>query len=95
MMTEVSRTCPKCQTRFKKWRVPDESSWSEEYFFVCFNDDCPYYKDGWVWMKEKYNQRASYRYAVNPTNGASIPLPVWSDSAIRELIMDDAEGDEQ
>jgi len=46
-------------------------------------------------MKEKYNQHASYRYAVNPTNGASIPLPVWSDSAIRELIMDDAEGDDE
>jgi hypothetical protein len=44
-------------------------------------------------MKEQYNQRSSYRYAVNPTTGASLPLPVWSESATREMIVDDAEGD--
>ena len=94
-MEKISRTCPKCESRLRKWRVPEDSSWSEEFFFVCFNDDCSYYKAGWVWMKEQYRQRASFRYAINPTTGASMPLPVWSASAIREMIMDEAEGDDE
>ena len=91
-MTDESRTCPHCRSKLKKWRVPDEATWEEEFFFVCFNDDCPYYKRGWVWMKEQYNQEASYRYAINPTTGSSSPLPVWSDSATREMIVEDDEG---
>jgi hypothetical protein len=46
-------------------------------------------------MKEKYNQRASYRYAINPTTGASLPIPVWSDSAARDMIVDEGEGEEE
>jgi hypothetical protein len=73
--------------------VPDDATWSEEFFFVCFNDECPYYRNGWQWMKQQYNQHASYRYALNPKTGNSLPLPVWSDSATREMIVDDGEGD--
>ncbi len=71
-MADISRTCPHCGSRLKKWRVPEDASWSEEFFFVCFNDDCSYYKEGWDWMKEQYSQRASYRHAVNPTTGGVI-----------------------
>jgi hypothetical protein len=94
-MADISRTCPHCESRLRRWRVPEDASWSEEFFFVCFNDDCSYYKEGWVWMKEKYNHHSSYRCASNPTTGASFPLPVWSASATREMIVDDREGDEE
>jgi hypothetical protein len=40
-------------------------------------------------MKEKYNQHASYRYAFNPDTGVDLMIPVWSDSAARELIVND------
>ena len=90
-MADVPETCRHCGSRLKKWRVPVDASWSEEYFLVCFNDDCPYYKAGWEWMKEEYSQHASYRYMINPTTGASSPLPVWSDSATREMIVEDDE----
>ncbi|MHC4695441.1 MAG: ogr/Delta-like zinc finger family protein [Planctomycetota bacterium] len=91
-MSDTTQACPHCGSRLKKWLVPDDASWSEEFFFVCFNDDCSYYTDGWGWMKEQYNQEASYRYMINPTTGASSPLPVWSDTATREMIVEDAEG---
>ena len=74
--------------------VPDEAGWEEEYFLACFNDDCPYYRKGWQWMKEQFNQKVSYRYMVNPATGASSPLPVWSDTAMREMIADEPEGDQ-
>ena len=94
-MKEISRTCPHCGTSLSKWLVPVDASWDDEFFFVCFDDDCSYYREGWGWMKEKYNQRASYRYAVNPRTGASFPIPVWSASATREMIVDDGEGDDE
>ncbi len=94
-MADIPRTCSHCGSRLKKWRVPDDGTWSEEFFLVCFNAECPYYERGWVWMKQRYNQRASYRHSVNPTTGASSPLPVWSKSAARDLIVGDAEGEEE
>ena len=94
-MTDISRSCPHCGSRLKKWRVPDEASWTEEFFFVCFNDDCSYYKDGWKWMMEQYSQQASYRYMINPTTGTSSMIPVWSDSATREMIIEENEGGDQ
>ena len=94
-MSEKVLTCPHCHTHLSKWRVPVESSWEEEFFFVCFNDECSYYRNGWAWMKQQFSQDASYRYAVNPTTGASSPLPVWSDSATREMIVDETKGNEE
>ena len=85
--------CPHCGVLMLKWGVPDQSTWDTEFLYVCFNDDCSYYKEGWEWMKQQYNQRASYRHAVNPTSGGVLPLPVWSDSATLEMIVDDAEGE--
>jgi hypothetical protein len=75
--------------------VPEDATWSAEFFFVCFNNDCSYYKEGWVWMKEQYNQHASYRYAINPDTGVSLMIPVWSDSATREMIEEDSEGGDE
>ncbi len=94
-MAETPRTCRYCGLRLSKWLVPEGSSWSEEFFFVCFNDECSYYRKGWEWMKEQYNQKASYRFMINPTTGASSMIPVWSDSATREMIVENGEeGDE-
>jgi len=93
-MTDTQRTCSHCGSRLKKWLVPEKSSWDEEFFFVCFNDDCPYYVKGWNWMREQYNQNASYRYMVNPTTGGSSMIPVWSDTATQEMIVEEPEGDD-
>ncbi len=93
-MAELPKTCPHCGTALKKWQVPVESSWSEEYFYVCFDDDCSHYRKGWEWMKEQFRQRASYRYMLSPDTGASSSLPVWSESAMRELIVDPDEGND-
>jgi len=90
-MAETPPVCRHCGSSLKKWLVPAEATWSEEFFWVCFNDDCAYYRDGWAWMKEQYNQHASYRYIVNPTTGTASQIPVWSDSATREMIVEDDE----
>lgn len=94
VMDERQTTCPHCGSELKKWQVPDGSSWSDEYFLVCFNDDCSYYLNGWKWMEEQYRQKASYRYAYNPGQDAPLMIPVWSATATREMIIEDDEEDE-
>jgi hypothetical protein len=92
LMSDEPKTCPHCGGSLKKWLVPDEATWDDEFFLVCFNNDCPYYKRGWEWMKEQYNQQASYRYALNPNNGSSLMIPVWDAEATRQMIVDDSGG---
>jgi hypothetical protein len=74
-----------------KWANPDGSSWSGEFQYVCFEDDCPYYLDGWTWMQNQYNVAASYRCRLDPATGEQGPLPVWSPQALKNDIIFDAE----
>lgn len=90
-MEQKQTACPHCGDRLKTWRVPDGASWPEEYFLVCFNDECPYYVDGWTWMREQYQQQASYRYAYNPEQDSRLMIPVWSSQATREMIVEEPE----
>jgi len=91
-MPDIPDTCPHCNATLKKWLVPDGASWDDEFFLVCFNNDCPYYQRGWDWMMKEFRQKASYRFTVNPSNGATLMIPVWSDDATRQQIVEDDEG---
>lgn len=89
IMTVKDKTvCPYCGVRMLKWKAPAESSWGEGIHYICFNDDCPYYKRGWKWMKEKYEVHASYRHHYYPDTGETGPIPVWDDAALRNAIVD-------
>jgi hypothetical protein len=69
--------------------MPDGGGWAELVHWVCFNDDCAYYKEGWDWMWQHYEVKSSYRYrVVNAATGHSSPLPVWSSTALRDRILD-------
>ena len=70
-----------------RMEMPSNAGFQCEYMFVCFNDDCPYYVQGWRWMWEQFRVRSSYRHRVNPDTGASSPLPVWSPTAMKDCII--------
>lgn len=80
--------CPHCNQKLQPFELPEGSGWDGQIHLACFNDDCPYFERGWVWMKEKYAVNASYRYRVNPATGKDSPLAVWSRDAIRDRILD-------
>ena len=88
-VSDEAKQCPHCSGALTKWGNPEDSSWGQGYQLVCFNDQCPYYVRGWQWMKDNYQQKASYRYRYDPQNKEEGPLPVWSDSALRDGILDD------
>lgn len=88
-MIHTAPTCIHCGSRLRQWLVPEGSSWPSEHLWVCFNDDCSYFRDGWTWMREQYSQNVSYRYAWEPATGAATMIPVWSASATRDRIVKD------
>jgi hypothetical protein len=84
--------CPHCGEALRPFEVPEQTNWGREVQWACFNDDCPYYQDGWKWMWEQYSVKASYRYRVTePRTGKSSPLAVWSKTAVLDRIIDDEE----
>ncbi len=79
--------CPHCGAGLLRWRTPPMSTWGERWQWVCFNDQCAYFVEGWAWMATQYNVHASYRYRMDPETGKSGPLPVWSVEAHKDRIV--------
>jgi hypothetical protein len=86
--TDSIPRCPHCGQPMKKWRVPVASTWPNEFFYVCFNDECPYFVQGWQQMWDQQATHASYRCRWDPDQGKFLPLPVWSADALKEAIID-------
>jgi len=84
-----SPICPHCSKPMQRMRVPPLTTWSASFMWVCFNDECPYFVEGWSWMAEKYNVFASYRYRIDPVNNQGGPFPVWSPDAMKDHIMEE------
>jgi hypothetical protein len=87
--------CPHCNNEMNLWEVPpinfsDGLGWGAPYLFVCFNDKCSIYNDGWDNLMENYAQRASYRCFCYPDNAKHFELmPVFSPMGATGQIIDD------
>lgn len=82
--------CPHCGQKLSAFIMPEEGGWGGGRQWACFNDECPYFKEGWEWMYSQYRVKASYRYRlVDLEPGHASPLAVWSAEALRDRIVDD------
>ncbi len=79
--------CKYCGKEMTKVLMPPESDWGVDYFWVCMEDDCKYFVEGWDWMKTKFKVKASYRYKINPYNGEGAPIPVKDPSDMKDWIV--------
>lgn len=95
MHGSIGSQCPHCRATLSRLGL-NEAVFDRPYDLACFNDECPYYVRGWVWMEQQYGVKASYRYRRDASNGHESPLPVWSPSALRgSLLPDEAQDDER
>jgi len=86
--------CPHCGYEMNLWEVPpinvgDGLGWGTPFLFLCFNDDCQLYQQGWDNMKENYAHNASYRCMNYPGTEQFELIPVFSDQGGRGQIIDE------
>ena len=94
ILTKEKPKCPHCGQEMSLWEVPsitvgDGLGWGTPYLYICFNDQCSCYQQGWEHMKENYAQTASYRCMNYPGTQTFEILPVFSDMGGRGQIIDD------
>ena len=94
IMTQPKPSCPHCGTEMNLWEVPpmnvgDGLGWGAPFLFLCFNDECPLYQQGWKNMKENYAHTASYRCMNYPGTEQYELIPVFSNQGARGQIIDD------
>ena len=67
----------------------DGLGWGVPYLFLCFNDECPLYKQGWDDLMENFAQTASYRCMNYPGTDTFELMPVFSSMGATGQIIDD------
>jgi SAM-dependent methyltransferase len=83
--------CPHCDEKLKKWAVPDSpfgQTWNNEFMYICFSDECPYYLQGWSFMYKSGNRGVSYRFMFNPEKESCMTIPVPSRYALKAGIIE-------
>ena len=87
--------CPHCNEEMNIWEVPplnfsDGLGWGSPYLFLCFNDNCSLYTQGWDHLKETYAHTASYRCMNYPGTEQFELMPVFSPMGATGQIIDEA-----
>ncbi len=94
IMAQEKPKCPHCGNRMNIWEVPsihcgDGLGWGTPYLFMCFNNDCKLYTQGWENIKEHYSHTASYRCMNYPGTQQFELVPVFSPMGGTGQIVDE------
>jgi hypothetical protein len=87
--TESKPRCPYCNDELKRWNVPQTifTEWPNEYFFICLNDECPYFVRGWEVMANQ-GVHGSYRLMYDPLTDSCQAFPVMNKNMFRDQIIE-------
>lgn len=93
-------TCPHCDIELSCCEAPpihigDGLGWGSEVLYICLNDDCSLFVNGWAQIEEKYGHSSSYRYMQLPGSTESNLMMVGSEDAFKGSVIDLKKVDEQ
>jgi len=94
ILAQKKPVCPHCQETMNLWEVPpitvgDGLGWGTPFLYICFNDNCSLYRQGWDNMKDNYAHTASYRCMNYPGTEQFELIPVFSNMGGRGQIIDE------
>ncbi|MBF0101496.1 MAG: zinc ribbon domain-containing protein [Desulfobacterales bacterium] len=94
LLEQKKPICPYCSKEMSIWEVPnfafgDGLGWGEPYLFVCFNDECSLYVEGWNNIRENYAHNASYRCMSYPGSTSFECIPVFGQQGGKGQIITD------
>ena len=86
--------CPHCGEEMKLWEVPpvpfgDGLGWGTPYLYLCFNDNCPLYVQGWGNIEQNYGHKSSYRCFCYPGTETFECMPVFGPQGGTGQIIDE------
>ena len=75
--------CPHCGKEMRIYECGQTgavcgSRWGTPYLFVCVNDECPLFVEGWKHMRETYRRACSYRCFCYPDSRRTESMVVYS-----------------
>lgn len=88
-------SCPHCETTLSCCEAPpihvgDGLGWGSDVLYICLNDDCPLFINGWEQIEIKYGHSSSYRYMQLPNSNESNVMMVGSEDAFKGSVVDPA-----
>jgi len=83
MISADRPVCPYCGQKMKIMACGQSGfvsggRWGSPYLFICDNDECPLYAEGWEHMRETYGRPCSYRCICYPDSGQTEARAVYS-----------------
>lgn len=92
-LLEEEHTCPHCQSKLTLCHAPpihvgDGLGWGSEYLFICLNDECRLFANGWKNIENNYGHVGSYRHMKLPDSDESYNMMVAGKQAFTGSIVD-------
>ncbi len=90
---EESRSCPHCHTGLTLCHAPpihvgDGLGWGSEYLFICLNNECSLFANGWEHIENQYGHVGSYRHMEIPGGTETYNMMVAGQGAFTGSIVD-------
>ena len=87
--------CPHCSQRMSCCEAPpvhvgDGLGWGSEILFICLNDACSLFLNGWDHVENQYGHHASYRYMELPGSRENNAMMVGNADAFKGSVIDPA-----
>lgn len=85
--------CPDCSVRMKPCEAPpvhvgDGLGWGSEVLFICLNNECPPFKNGWQKVDVNYGHKGTFRNMQLPGSTEQNVMMVASEVAFTGSIID-------
>ncbi|MCI5145621.1 MAG: zinc ribbon domain-containing protein [Candidatus Electrothrix sp. AR3] len=90
---DEKHTCPHCGAELTLCYAPpmhvgDGLGWGSEFLFICLNDECSLYVNGWEFIENQYGHSGSYRHMELPDSKEHFNMMVGSSAAFTGSIVD-------
>jgi hypothetical protein len=90
---EEKHVCPHCKQELTLCHAPpihvgDGLGWGSEYLFICLNNDCSLFANGWEYIENQYGHVGSYRYMEIPGSKESYNMMVAGRDAFTGSVVD-------
>lgn len=90
------KNCPHCKQTLSLCEAPpihvgDGLGWGSDVLFICLNDSCSLFLNGWDKIEAQYGHHASYRYMELPGSPEGNCMMVGNADAFKACIIDKEE----